>query len=631
MCGICGQYNFKAREPVYWDRLRIMNETLRHRGPNDEGYHLDGPVGLAMRRLSIIDVAGGKQPIHNEDQTLWIVFNGEIFNYRELRHNLEKKGHRFYTATDTETIIHLYEDYGESCLNYLRGMFAFALWDTRAQSLFLARDRIGIKPLFYSVVNDSQILFASEIKALLTFNETAPAMDLQALDAFFAYGYIPAPLSIFKGIRKLLPGHFLRADPKGITIKKYWDISFQPDYGKSESFFIEKFQELFSEAVKMRLLSEVPLGAFLSGGVDSSMVVAHMAQSLKAPPETFTVGFSGNTGGFLDERPYARLVADKYGCNHHEIQVEPNVENILSEIIQAFDEPFADDSVIPSYYICKVAKRWVTVALTGLGGDELFAGYERHIGFRLSLLYDSIPAFIHNRMISPFIESLPERQGGHYTVNHIKRFVRAAHLPLAERYGSYVSTLGRDLRHKLFTQDIAKEIDFDATDRLMGDYFSSDNAQAPMDRMLYQDIKTYLPDDILTLTDRIGMLHSQELRVPFTDHVLMEFCATIPAEMKLKGFQKKYLLKKAAGQNIPREVLNHRKQGFSSPMAQWLKEDLATLREKLLSKKKIETGGIFNWEFVNNCIFEHLTRKELNDKNIFALIMFQKWQKNYSN
>ncbi|MFH0788943.1 MAG: asparagine synthase (glutamine-hydrolyzing) [Pseudomonadota bacterium] len=628
MCGICGQYNFKSREPVFSDRLRVMNETLRHRGPNDEGYYIDGPVGLSMRRLSIIDVIGGKQPIHNEDQTLWIVFNGEIFNYSELRHNLEKKGHRFSTASDTETIIHLYEDYGESCVDYLRGMFAFALWDTRHQSLFLARDRIGIKPLFFSVVNDEKILFASEIKALLASSEIVPEMDLQALDAFFAYGYIPSPLSIYKGIRKLLPGHFLRVDPKGITIKKYWDLYFQPDYGKSEIYFIEKFQEIFSEAVKIRLLSEVPLGAFLSGGVDSSMVVAHMAQSLKTPPETFTVGFSGNTGGFLDERPYSRLVADKYGCNHHEIEVEPKVDDILDEIVRAFDEPFADDSVIPSYYICKVSKQWVTVALTGLGGDELFGGYERYLGFRLSLLYDCIPSFISKCMLSPIIEILPERKDGHYAVNHMKRFMRAAHLPLIDRYRSYVSAMPVDLRSGLYDPAIARTIDFEATDRLMGDYFSSNNAETPLDRMFYQDIKTYLPDDILALTDRLGMLHSQELRVPFTDHLLVEFCATIPAEMKLKRFQKKYLLKKAADGFIPKEVLNHRKQGFASPMAQWLKGDLTALRKKLLSKENIEAGGILNWEFVNRMIFEHLNRKELNDKVIFALIMFQKWKEN---
>jgi asparagine synthase (glutamine-hydrolysing) len=626
MCGICGQYNFRSNEPVNADAICRMNETLRHRGPDDEGYFVHKRVGLAMRRLSIIDLAGGKQPIHNEDKTLWIVFNGEIFNYPQLRMSLENKGHRFYTASDTETILHLYEDHGEKCVDHLRGMFVFAIWNEKEQSLFIARDRVGIKPLFYSVVNEEKLLFASEPKALLKCPGINKDLDFQALDAFFAYGYIPAPLSIYKGIRKLLPGHWLKVDHRGVAIRKYWDLYFQPDHGKPESYFIEKFEEIFSEAVKMRLLSEVPLGAFLSGGVDSSLVVAHMANAMEARPHTFTVGFLGNTGGYLDERPYARMVANKYNCIHQEIMVEPSVDEILSQVLGAFDEPFADDSVIPSYYICKRSKEAVTVALTGLGGDELFAGYERYLGFRLSQLYDRVPKSLSDGLILPVIEALPEMKNGHNVVNHMKRFARAAHLQLVDRYGSYVSSMGAGLRAQLFTPDVARQIDFDATSHLMAAYYSSGNADNPLDRAFYQDIKTYLPDDILALTDRIGMLHSQELRVPFTDHVLMEFCATIPAGMKLKHLQKKHLLKNAASRYIPKEVLSHRKQGFSSPMAQWLKGDLHLLRDELLSREKIETGGIFNWEFVQSVVSEHLSQKELHDRSIFALIMFQKWK-----
>jgi asparagine synthase (glutamine-hydrolysing) len=626
MCGICGIYNFRSSEPVALPRLETMNTTLYHRGPNDEGYYVDGSLGIAMRRLSIIDVAGGKQPIHNEDESIWIVFNGEIFNYPELSDFLKKKGHSFYTSTDTEAIVHLYEEFGEDCVHHLRGMFAFAIWDSRARILLLARDRVGIKPLFYAIVSDNRFFFASEPKALLTCPTVDRSIDLQALDAYFAYGYVPAPLSIYGGIRKLLPGHLMKITPAGVAIRKYWDLYFQPDYGKSESYFIERFDEIFSQAVKMRLLSEVPLGAFLSGGVDSSLVVAHMARSMSSAPRTFTVGFGGDSASHLDERPYARTLAHQYRCEHTEILVEPKVTDILAEVIAAFDEPFADDSVIPSYYICQASKEKVTVALTGLGGDELFAGYERYLGLRLSQLYDYIPYFVSRNVIRPVVESLAELKSGHYLVNHMKRFVRASHLPLPERYASYVTILPPEERKKLFSPDAARQIDFEETARLMTAHYTSDNVEDPLDRAFYQDIKTYLPDDILALTDRIGMLHSQELRVPFTDHVLMEFCATIPSQLKLKNVRRKYLLKRAATHLLPPEVLAHRKQGFSSPMAQWIKDDLKPLIEERLSYEAIQASGILSYPFVKKTLAEHLTARQLHDRLIFATIMFREWQ-----
>lgn len=597
-----------------------------HRGPDDEGDFVDNNIGIAMRRLSIIDLGSGRQPIHNEDKSTWIVFNGEIFNYRELKDFLVKKGHQFYTASDTETILHLYEEFGEDCVKYLRGMFAFAIWDSTTQSLLVVRDRVGIKPLFYSLVAGQSFLFASEMKALLPSNQIDTQMDVQALDAYFTYSYIPSPLTIFQGVKKLPPGHMLKITPTGVTLQKYWDLHFKPDYTKKESYFLERFLEIFEEAVRIRLLSEVPLGAFLSGGVDSSMVVAHMAKSMADVPNTFTIGFGGNSHSHIDERPYARILAQKYACNHTEIQVDPKVSEVLDDIVTAFDEPFADDSVIPSYYICKASRQAVTVALTGLGGDELFGGYERYLGFRMSQVYDHIPGFLSTHVIRPLVESLPEQKSGHYLVNHMKRFIRASQLNPPLRYASYVSSLPSEKRRELYSGDVVKQVDFDSTSRLMTDFYTSENAANPIDRAFYQDIKTYLPDDILTLTDRIGMLHSQELRVPFTDHILMEFCATIPPEMKLRNFTKKHLLKSAAKNQVPREVLAHRKQGFSSPMAQWLKKDLYKFREELLSRQKIENGGIFNWEFVQKVTSEHLNRKELHDKLIFALIMFQKWQ-----
>ncbi|NPV03136.1 MAG: asparagine synthase (glutamine-hydrolyzing) [Syntrophaceae bacterium] len=626
MCGICGIFNYGTHEPVGTGLLRAMNDTLRHRGPNDEGQHIDGNLGLAMRRLSIIDIGGGKQPIHNEDRSIWIVFNGEIFNYSELKRYLEGKGHTFCTQSDTETIVHLYEEHGDDCVNYLRGMFAFALWDSPTRSLLLARDRVGIKPLFYCDTGKGELLFSSEPKALLASPKVPRDMDHQGLDAYFAYGYIPAPLSIYKSIRKLPAGHLMKIRQSGLSIRKYWDLYFRPEHGKPQSYFEGKFEEIFSEAVKMRLISEVPLGAFLSGGVDSGLVVAYMADAMNSAPHTFSVGFSGNVGGYLDERPYARMVAERYRCEHRELLIEPRVETILDDIVDAFDEPFADDSVIPSYYICEASSHDLTVALTGLGGDELFAGYERYLGFRISLLYDYMPSVLAKGIFAPFIEWLPELSNGHYTVNHLKRFVRASHLALPERYARYVTMLNPDERSRLYHPDISASIDFRATEELMTGYFNSDeNATNPLDKMFYQDIKTYLPDDILALTDRIGMRHSMELRVPFTDHVLMEFCATIPAEMKMKRMQKKAMLKQIAAAKLPRPVLAHRKQGFASPMAQWLKSDLKSFSEALISAGGKSIEDVLRRSVIREMIADHMQCRELNDKRIFALIMYQRW------
>ena len=626
MCGICGIFNYGSHEPVGTGLLQAMNDTLRHRGPNDEGRYTDVDLGLAMRRLSIIDIGGGKQPIHNEDRTIWIVCNGEIFNYPELKRNLASKGHTFYTQSDTETIVHLYEEHGDDCVNYLRGMFAFALWDGPSRSLLLARDRVGIKPLFYCDTGKGELLFSSEPKALLASPKVSRDMDLQGLDAYFAYGYIPAPLSIYRSIRKLPAGHVMKIRRSDSSIRKYWDLYFRPERGKPESYFAGKFEEIFSEAVKMRLISEVPLGAFLSGGIDSGLVVAYMAEAMNDRLHTFSVGFSGNVGGYLDERPYARMVAERYRCEHRELLLEPRVETILDDIVESFDEPFADDSVIPSYYICETSSRDLTVALTGLGGDELFAGYERHLGFRISLLYDYLPSALSKGILAPIIEVLPELKNGHYTVNHLKRFVRASHLPLPERYARYMTMLNPDERARLYQPDIAEAIDYRATEELMTAYFrADDNALDPLDKMFYQDIKTYLPEDILTLTDRIGMRHSMELRVPFTDHVLIEMCATIPAEMKMKRMQKKALLKSIAAAKLPRPVLAHRKQGFASPMAQWLKTDLKSCSDDLLLSETKNNSDILRKSEIREMIADHMRGRELNDKRIFALIMFQKW------
>ena len=625
MCGICGIYNFRTGSPVNASLLTSMNNTMVRRGPNDEGYFVNGPVGLAMRRLSIIDIEGGRQPVYNEDKSVWLVFNGEIFNFMELRSLLLKKGHVFLTNTDTETIVHLYEEFEKDLVQYLRGMFAFALWDANRQSLLLARDRVGIKPLFYSIIDGGEIAFASEIKALRQHPRIADDMNFQALDAFFTYGYVPHDSTIHEAIAKLLPGHVMQVNGRGCSSRKYWDLYFCPDHSKTEEAFEEEFIHLFFDATRMRLVSDVPLGAFLSGGVDSSLVVSSMARIMSESPRTFTVGFGNEATSLIDERPYARMLARQYGCNHREIEVEPKIDETLDEILHAFDEPFADDSVIPTYHICENASREVTVALTDLGGDAFSRGYERYLGLRFSEIYDAMSGTLSCWLLARLINSLPEQKNGGCLVNHAKRFLAASSLPFHRRYQQYVSTLTREERQQLFSMDVCRKIDFNRTEERMTALYTAENASTPLDRAMYQDIKTYLPEDILALTDRIGMHHSLELRVPFTDHLLMEFCATIPVEMKIRRLKKKYLLKKVARRFVPGPIIEHRKQGFSSPIGQWLKSDLKSLCGRLLSEDVIERQGIFNWKFVQRAIEEHLTRKRLNDKLLFSLMMFQKW------
>jgi asparagine synthase (glutamine-hydrolysing) len=585
MCGIFGI----VAPGVKQGYLERSTSTLTHRGPDDTGYHLDEHIGLGHRRLSIIDVAGGRQPIYNEDRSKVIVFNGEIFNHLEIREKLISQGHRFSTLSDTETILHAYEEHGEECVHLLRGMFAFAIWDLRNRSLFLVRDRLGIKPLFYSHLN-GRFSFASEMKAILADDRVPREIDELALTAYFNLSYIPGELTIYSSIRKLLPGHALTFKDGSVRVKKYWDLHFSPDYSKNEKYFTTRFMDLLQEAVRIRLMSEVPLGAFLSGGVDSSTIVALMSRVSVDPVNTFCMGFGGDVGGYLDERGYARQVAERYGTRHREYEVLPKAEGLVETIVRSFDEPFADDSAIPSYFVCKVARENVTVALSGLGGDEVFAGYERHLGFALSSKYQALPSLLRNSIIRPLVERLPERSDGHYTVNHMKRFVRSAGLPPGERYFGFLTKLSPVLRNGFFQNSRRSGEHFDACRELFLRHFSSENVEASadsLDRALYCDLKTYLPEDILAVTDRMSMHHALEVRVPFLDHVFLEFCATIPPEMKLKGLRKKHLLKTAVRPYLPKEVIDHRKQGFTAPMTRWLKNELKPYVLDMLSEKNL--------------------------------------------
>lgn len=628
MCGICGY--FGERAAITSDTLERMNHALVRRGPDEGGVFRESGVGLAMRRLSIIDLAGGRQPIQNEDGTVWTVFNGEIYNYRDLRTMLSQHGHQFRTHTDTEVIVHLYEEYGDDLVHHLRGMFAFALWDAPRKRGLLVRDRLGIKPLFYAQSGDT-LLFGSEIKAILATNLVERDLDYQALDAFFTFTYIPAPLTIYRDIRKLEPGHLLIYESGRIQEHRYWDLDFaDTDRKADDQEWLERFDQAIEDAVRSHMVSDVPVGAFLSGGIDSSLVVALMSRHLDEPVQTFTMGFGGASNPLLDERPLAKRVAARYGCRFREYAVQPDFREIVGEIVDAFDEPFADDSVIPSYYVSQFTRQQVKVALSGLGGDELFAGYERYSGVWLSQYYSRLmPESLHRRLVQPLIQCLPEPAHGGDRINHAKRFAAAVLQSPAERYLSFVSTLTAPERRRLFAAPVAQQIDFDKTDRIITDLYEHYDESDDLGRALYVDIKTYLPEDILALSDRLSMWHSLEVRVPFVDHPLVELSARLPSRYKLDWRRKKILLKQIAARRLPPEVFKHRKQGFESPMAAWLRTDLAAYARDILGTDRLGQTGLFDGGYVSAKLEEHLAGHQKNNKLLFSLIMFQKWHERH--
>lgn len=628
MCGIFGALALDGDLDA--GRFGLPDDTgvLRHRGPDDHGHYLDRSIFLGHRRLSIIDLSTGRQPIFNEDGSQCIVFNGEVFNFNDIRHQLEAKGHVFRTQSDTETIVHAYEEWGESCVDHFRGMFVFAIWDARRRVLFIARDRLGIKPLFYCRVGDT-LLFASEMKAILRYPQVPRDMDCDALACYLKVAYIPSPLTIFRSIRKLPAGHTLTASSGRITIHKYWDVQFAPNRTRSEASFADEVLAELQDSVRLRLISDVPLGAFLSGGLDSAAIVALMSRLGANPVRTFTIGFGGDVGGYLDERGYAREVAERFGTEHQEHEVTPDFHGLVQEIVRAFDEPFADPSTIPTHYVSMITRRAVTVALSGLGGDEMFGGYERYLGYKLSTTYDRIPRVIRERLIRPIVEALPERTDGHYTVNHMKRFVRAASQDGGSRYLGMISMGTEGRRQSLLANPADLAGSFDACDQIFLDHFNGSNADSPLDRVLYCDVKTYLPEDILACTDRMSMKHSLEVRVPFIDHKFVELCATIPGEMKIKGRVKKHLLRRVARGMLPDSVLDHRKQGFIGPMTRWLQTGLKDYVVATLAPERLAKHGLFVPSAVKTLLDEHFQRREIHDKLIWSLVMFQTWYEMY--
>ena len=628
MCGIVGSVHAAPGQGDQQE-VRRMCSLIRRRGPDDEGFYFDDQVGLGMRRLAIIDVNSGRQPVFNEDRTVAVVFNGEIYNYRELRENLVKRGHRLVTHSDTECIVHLYEDFGEECASHLRGMFAIAIWDLRQKKLVLARDRFGIKPLYYWQ-NGRDLYFGSELKCLLSLSHFERRMDFQSVSEFFTFKYVPGPRTIYDGIIELPPGSLAVWKNGTLTTRRYWQFKFSHEAGKSSEYYRDGLLHHLEEAVRLHLVSEVPLGSFLSGGIDSSAVVALMSKICPGNVKTFTVGFGDGQPG-ADERPYARTIAEMFGTDHSECLYEnpqQQVESILPLMIQAFDEPFADSSMIPNYLICQAARKWVTVALSGIGGDELFAGYERYRGALAADAYQRVPGVV-TAAADALIRSLPRWEFGGLWIDRLKRFVEGARLPMPERYQRYLSAFTELDKNGLFSQEFRDELKENGRAEVELAMRKVEQCRDPLEWLLLTDMETYLPDDELRKADRLSMWHSLEVRVPFLDHKLAEFVATIPSNLKLKGWEKKHVLIESLKGILPESILRRRKQGFSIPLDQWLRGPLRDLLRSHLSASKLKRIGLFNVRTIENLLEEHDRGLRNHETQLWALLTFVVWHDLY--
>ncbi|MEQ1606060.1 MAG: asparagine synthase (glutamine-hydrolyzing) [Pyrinomonadaceae bacterium] len=621
MCGITGFVNAN-REAADRSVLEAMNHAILHRGPDEDGFYIKENVGLAMRRLAIIDLASGQQPMYNEDRTKAIVFNGEIYNYQELREKLDQLGHKFYTKSDTEVIVHLYDEYGVDGLQYLRGMFAIAIWDERDRSLFLARDRVGKKPILYSHQPNGDLIFGSEFSAVLKHPAVSREVDLEAIDNYMSYLCVPAPMTAFKQIRKLEPGHWLLWKDGEIKTQRYW----QPDFSKkikiTEEEAIVETTRILRESTKLRMISEVPLGAFLSGGVDSSAVVALMAQESEQPVKTFSIGFEEQD---FSELKYAKRVAEHVGAEYNEFIVRPNALDVITTLVDHYGEPYADSSAIPTYYVAKETRKHVTVALNGDGGDESFAGYERYAAMRIAEAYARVPSALRKVFVEAPVSLLPTSELKRSRFRDAKRFLRAANLPRTERYFRWVTTFNRDTKKELYTSDFAASVSGQDPLDLLDKWFAKANGTGTLDATLLTDQMTYLPNDLLVKVDIATMANSLEARSPFLDHKLLEFAATLPESMKMSGVGTKSLLKKVAARLVPREVIYRRKMGFGVPIGKWFRTEMKDfVRGVLLSEKSLKRG-IVKPDILERYVNEHVAGERDHSFQLWTFLMLELW------
>jgi asparagine synthase (glutamine-hydrolysing) len=597
-----------------------MCDTIRHRGPDEQGFYVKGPVGLGSARLAIIDVEGGHQPLHNEDSTIWCVFNGEIYNFLELRSELLRRGHRFATRSDTEVMIHLYEEYGDAFVERLQGMFAVALWDERRERLVLARDRLGIKPLFW-MVHDGALLFGSEIKVLLAA-DVPRRVDPAALHDYLSFDYVPGPRTMFEGIQKLQAGHLLIWDGS-ITIHRYWDVPARTRQlpANVDELRVE-VRGLLEDAVRDAMVSDVPVGAFLSGGLDSSIVVALMARVASQPVRTFAVGFRERS---YNELPYAREVAQRYGTQHHEFIVEPHIDEVIHEIVDHFDEPFADSSAVATYYVSEVASRHVKVVMSGDGGDEIFGGYTIYQADRLAHLYRRLPRLLGERAIPRIVGKLPASDRKMSWDLKLRRFVEHARRDPLAAHGSWRLIFTEEMKERLYAGDAHHR---DSVELLRA-YFDGYPNNDPLNRFMYVDTKVSLVDDMLTKVDRMSMAHSLEVRVPLLDHRLVEWMSQVPSDLKVRRLNLKYLLKQVARDLLPPGIVNRRKAGFHVPIPGWLKQELRPLVEEQLGAATITRQGIFDPDYVAALLDEHRTGRNNWSRNIWGLLIFGLWYDRY--
>ena len=617
MCGIAGKVNFDSFNDVNEEELKKMTDAIYHRGPDDEGFYINKNVGLGFRRLSIIDISTGHQPLANEDSSIWIIFNGEIYNYLELHDDLVKKGHVFRTKSDTETIVHLYEQYGVDCVKHLRGMFAFSIWDNNKKQLFCARDRFGIKP-FYYYTDKGKFVFGSEIKAILQTENIDKTLSSEALNSYFAYGYITSDLAIYDNIKKLQPAHYLLLsfnDKVTIEINRYWDIHFEADSSRSEKQWIEEINACLSETVKLHMISDVPLGAFLSGGIDSSAVVAMMAKNSDNPIKTFSIGFKQEK---YNELKYAREISKKYGCEHHEHIVEPESISLLPKLVGAYDEPFADSSAIPTYYVSKFAREHVTVVLSGDGGDELFAGYDIY-SFLHKIYKFNAPSPSFNKLfwgnINKIIPQKIPGKGLTYFLSQNKNYL-GAHLciwPKEER--KRLIQDGNTFKYKNFPEHFKENILLNGK----GNNFISN--------LQYLDMRTYMVDDILTKVDRASMLNSLEVRVPLLDHKFAELTFKIPPGLKLKDKEQKYIFKQSMKQFLPGTILNRPKIGFGVPLSVWFKEELKEYIDDTLLSGSPYLSNYLDINYVRKMVKNNKSGMRDFSARIWYLLCFEEWLK----
>ena len=592
---------------------------IRHRGPDDQGTLVKPGVALGMRRLSIIDLVSGDQPISGEDGSVTIVFNGEIYNYRELCPKLEALGHRFKTHSDTEVIVHSYEQFGKHCLNNLRGMFAFAIWDDREQRLFIARDRLGKKPLYYTVTSGGTLVFGSELKTLLAHPDVVCELDPVALDAYFTLGYVPDPLTIFRKIQKLPPAHYLTFSKGQLRVKPYWEFDFRPNESGHEEEYLGELRFLLNESVRLRLVSDVPLGAFLSGGIDSSTVVGLMAQHMDQPVKTFSIGFHEDS---YNELKYARLTAEKFGTDHHEFFVTPEICEIIDELAWHFDEPFADSSAIPTYMVSKLARDYVTVVLSGDGGDELFAGYTRYLVQQKRAGFERLPKPLRAGLMRPLSERLPHASWG-------RNYLHNVSLDPISRYLDSVSIFTSLNRKSLYTSDFARQVGPAGFAGKTFEDLAGKVSNDPVDSLLYIDSKTYLPGDILTKVDRMSMAVSLEARAPLLDHKLVEFISNVPASLKLAQGETKYLLKRAVRDLVPAEILNRPKQGFGVPIQEWINQQLRSRLRETLTEPRTRQRGYVKPHYVDVLLDEHERGRRDHSMRLWSLFMLELWQRQF--